>query len=166
MVYLDTDLNGQKDAAQYPRESIAPLDAAYWTGKGTTLLGVAKNLTLIGVEDATNASIEAYAFGHPSPPSDGSSFPNPLPLNAGEVKTVVISSEFTPIRIVSDKPVIALGSDGITSGVVPSLDGRVLGTQFHFVNYLSAGFYVYAPGGSANVVVNGRSVALSPGSPL
>jgi hypothetical protein len=166
MIYLDTDLNGAKAPAAYDPGSLAPLDDAYWTTKGTRLVGTARNLTLVGIEDGTTARVEAYQFGRPVlvEAGSGSSFHNPVSLQAGEVVTLGISDTPLTILVTSDKPVLAVGTDAVTSGPVPSMDGTLLGTRFKFVSYVAAGFWVFSPGGNAQVTIDGNPVTLSPGS--
>lgn len=172
-IYFDTKANGEKPHVNYSERARAPLEARYWTGAGTLLYGVAASLDVYATDPDTTAWIEVYQYGKPRALDGGSGeeFINPMHLGAGEHRSVEISDVPTAVRIRANKPVLAVGTDQSTAGVIPSTDGGPLGTSFEF-NATGAEYFIVAPQGHASVKRVNLSnpgdtytISLQPGAP-
>lgn len=133
MIYADIKANGDKGPVAYDADAWAPLESQRWVARGTTLVGRATLLQIVGLEDDTTALVEAYAGGRPVPitAGSGSSFTNPMRLNKGQQVVLDLSTTTLLVRIRSDKPVVA--ADGtVGTGFIPSTDGTLLGRSFSF----------------------------------
>lgn len=166
MIHLDTLHNGAKPEASYSAGDRAPLDAAGWIGRGTTLVGRAGIISLVGIEDGTTARVEAYQSGKPTAVSAGeTSEDGVVHLDREDVVTFQISDQPILVRVTSDKPIFAAGAEGRTTGPVPSRDGSLLGKSFHFTT-TGTHYVVFAPAGPTTLVVNGEEMSTSPTRPV
>ena len=157
MVYLDVRAYGDKTGVAYEQNAWAPLEARRWTSRGTTLVGRAATLYLVGLEDDTSALVEAFNGGRPAPISlgSGSSLSNPVHLTKGQVVRMDLSTDPLLLRVRSDKPVLASPLP-YPVGFIPSEDGNLLGRAFTFQG--NDGFIIYTPQGGAHVRVSTNGV--------
>lgn len=184
MIQFDTAANGAKAAPEYEAKRVAPLDARYWSSRGTTLYGAAAALTIHPLAAGTNVSIDVYQNGRAYPLSSALA-PNPIVLE-GEPRTVALGDTPVPVRVRADKPVMVQGhvsaaqaaAEGGGSGAdwvpapvprltgpIPSIDGGVMGRRFAFIDH-GPGYIVLSPSGAARVTIGTSApVTVSPSSP-
>ena len=168
-ILVDTLANGRKDAPSYAEADMAAIEARGWVGRGTTLYGVAGRLTLVGLENDTRARVEVYSGSRPIPltSSGEGSFRNPVLLNLSETVDLNLAENGAVVRIVSDRPLVALGYPSNAQrvgGVVPSANGGVLGTEFLVP---ARGYAVMAVMAGAPALVTtstGEFLSVAPGS--
>lgn len=136
-IYADTLTNGKKDPAVYSEEQMAPIHARGWVSRGTTLYGTAAGLSIVGLENDTLVRVELYTGTTPGPISNIEGKPNPITIHRGQVVSTELSTSGSYVRILADKPVAAVGtptrapfSYHTFTGVIPSADGGLLGTEF------------------------------------
>lgn len=188
VIYADTLTNGAKEPAGYSEADRAPIDGRHWISRGTTLVGAARRVTILGLHEDTNVTVEVLSGGRFAPAQlggyetllvgtgavplspGGGPLKNPLVMDAGEIASFTLSNHPILVRLRADKPVVALGTPSgdphALAGPVPSADGGLAGTTFILPSY-GWGYLVVSPGNEATVTLNGVETRnVSPGSPI